>query len=85
MKKNIHSFMLLNWAQIQLCSTFHFWNSTNLTVASDIGCVVGKDCDVVGDDVIGAVHEAEVGAAVEHVEVDAPAVVEDVRQNIRKL
>jgi hypothetical protein len=34
--------------------------------------------------VVGAVHEAKVGAAVEHVEVDAAAVVEDVGQDVRK-
>ncbi len=55
-----------------------------ITIACNIRSVVGEDCNVVGDNVVGAVHEAKVGAAVEHVEVDAAAVVEDVGQDVRK-
>ena len=55
-----------------------------ITIACNIRSVVGEDCNVVGDNVVGAVHEAKVGAAVEHVEVDAAIKTKNVAQNFTK-
>ena len=56
-----------------------------LTIASDIRIIKRELQGFVDDPVVGAVHEAEVGAAVEHVEVDAGVVLEDVGQDSGKI
>ena len=56
-----------------------------LTIAGCISFVEGKLQCLFDDPVVGAVHEAEVCATVEHVEVDAGVVIEDVGKDFRKL
>ena len=56
-----------------------------LTVASDGGRVVRRDLHTVVIQDVRAVHEAEVGAADEHVEVDAAAVGEDVAKDLLEI
>ena len=55
------------------------------TVAGDVGRVVREGVDPGGLQKVRAVHEAEVGAAVEHVEVHAALVVEDVLKDLGKV
>ena len=57
----------------------------SLTVAGDGGRVVGRDLQPVVVQDVGAVEEPEVGAAVEHVEVHAAAVREDVVHDLLEL
>ncbi len=55
------------------------------TVAGNIRRIKRGGKSVVDDNVVGAVHEAEVGATVEHVEVDAAIKTKNVGQNFTKL
>ncbi len=54
------------------------------TVAGNICCIKRGGKGVVDDNVVGAIHEAKVGAAVEHVEVDAAIETKNVAQNFTK-
>ena len=56
-----------------------------LTIASDGGSIVRVDEAAILNHVIGAIHEPKVSASVEHVEVDAAVVAEDVGQDIHEI